>query len=317
MIAQEYIYDARALIDDLNTGGTVNSESDPDMKELTLNALRFLSMGVNEIYSDSKSYKTVELVNKRIPNLLGDLNQFSIIDFIGTPQVYPENGNGVLGAKAYFFTVDSDCTVLIQEYNGVSWVTLETLNITVDSETDYKGLITPTNPNYPIQLVFSGTTHYRHLNRCLYSYPFKVDKIPDYRAWIPFEMPDDFGELDTVVKQYPERQYSQDGDYKWEGRKTLLINYFYEGTIKVIYKPIPSQITDVNDEIEVYNPSAQQFIRFFVAAKLATTENPDLVNFFEQKADQMKFEALKGEPAFEEEIANVYQDSFNSYNRRW
>ena len=157
MIAQEYIYDARALIDDFNTGGTINSATDPDMQELTLNALRYLNMGVGEIYEDSRNFKEVSIVNKRIPNLLGDLNQFNIIDFIGEDQPYPEHGNGVVGAKSYFFTLDCDATVLIQEYNG-TWNTLETLNLTPTEETDYKGTITPTDSSYPIQIVFSGTT---------------------------------------------------------------------------------------------------------------------------------------------------------------
>lgn len=305
MIAQEYLYDARALIDDFNTGGTINSATDPDMQELTLNGLRFLNMGVGEIYEDSRSFKEVSIVNKIIPNLLGDLNQFDIVDFIGEDQPYPINGNGVVGAKSYFFTLDCDATVLIQEYNG-TWNTLETLNLTPTEETDYKGTITPTDSSYPIQLVFSGTTHYRHFNRCLYSYPFKADKIPDFKPWVEYEMPDDFGELDKIVKQYPQRQYASDADYKWEGRKTLVVNYFFEGTLKVIYKPIPVTISDINDEVEVYNPTAQQFLRFFVAAKLATTENPDLVNFFEGKANEMKFEALKGQPASEEKITDVF-----------
>lgn len=306
MIAQEYIYDARALIDDYNTGGVINSNTDPDMQEMTLNLLRFLNMGVGEIYNNSNSFDEFKIVNKRVPNLLGELNQFNVEDFIGVNQVYPNHTNGVVGAKAYFFTLDSDATVLIQEFDGSTWNTIDTLNIVTTEETDYSGLITPTDSNYPIQLVFSGTTHYRHLNRCLYSYPFKEENIPPFRAWKPYEMPDDFGELDKVVKEYPQRQWSQDGAFKWEGRKTILINYFYEGTISVIYKPIPVVLTDVTEEVKIYNPTAQQFLRFFMAAKLATTENPDLVNFFEQKANEMKFEALRGQPATEESITDVY-----------
>ena len=301
MKAQEYIYDARALIDDYNTGGTINSATDPDMQELTTNALRFLNMAVGEIYEDSRHFNEYSIVNKFVRNLLG--SQFNIIDFIGDEQYYPENG--VVGAKSYFFTLDSDAVVEIQEYNG-AWNTIETLNLTVDEETDFKGTITPTDTSYPIRIVFGGSTHYRHLNRCLYDYPFKSTKIPSYKAWVEYEMPDNFGELDKIINQYPERQYSQDAFYKWEGRKTLMVNYFYEGTIKVIYRPIPSTVTTVDDEIEVYNTHAQQFIRFFVAAKLATTENPDLVNFFEGKANEMKFEAIKKQPSSEEKITNIY-----------
>ena len=303
MIAQEYIWDARSLIDDYNTGGTVNSETAPDMKELTKNAIRFLSMGISEMYSDSKNYKEYNIVQTPVTNLLGE--QFNLVDFNGDDQPYPIDG-GIVGAKSYFFTLDSDATVTVQEYNGVSWDDLIPLTITVDEETDYTGLIAATDTSYPIRLLFSGTTHYRHVNRCLYDIPYKLSKIPAYREWIPFEMPSDFGTLEEIIAQYPVGNYAQVAGYKWEGRKRLLVNIGFEGSIKVIYKPIPVQLTTVNDEVEVYNPIAQQFLRFFVAAKLATTENPDLVNFFEGKANEMKYEALKGEPASEELIQDYY-----------
>lgn len=306
MTVQEMLYDARALIDEYNEDGTVTSSDDADIKTIETNGIRYINMAVQEIFRYSRSYNEYDIVNKRIPNLLGDLSQFKIQDFIGEEQAYPEHENGVVGAKAYFFTLDDDATVLIQEYNGATWDTLETLSITPSGETDYKGLITPTDPSYPIQLVFSGTTFYRHFNRCLYSYPFKADAIPDFKAWVRYEMPSNFGELDKIVSEFPERQYSINADYKWESFKTLAINYFYEGTLKVIYKPKPATINSADDEIIIFNPTAEQFVRFFVAAKLATTENPDLVNFFEQKANELKFEAYKAPPAGETKIQDVY-----------
>lgn len=302
MTVQEYLYGSRALIDDYNTGGAINSPTDPDMQELQLNGIQFFNMAVNQVYKNIRVYEEFEIVSKKIPNLLD--SNFNIVEFIGEDQFYPNDG--IEGAKAYFFTIDDDATVLIQEYNGSTWNTLETKVLTPTGKTDFSGLITATDPGYPIRLVFSGTTFYRHLNRCLYSYPFKADSIPEYKACIPHEMPDDFGQLVEIVREYPYSQYALDGFFKWEGRKTLLLDYNYEGTTRIIYNPIFVPVTSLDQEVNIFNPDAQEFIKFFVAAKMATTENPDLVNFFESKADELRFEALKGQPASEEKIADVF-----------
>ena len=304
MLVSDILIDVRALIDDAYTEGVLNAPD--DVADVEANGIRFINMAVQEIYAESQTFESYKIVNKRIPNLLGDLNQFDVENFIGEDQHYPSTEAGVVGAKAYFFTLDSDATVLIREYNGTSWDTLETLTITTDTETDYKGLITPSDASYPIELVFSGSTFYRHLNRCLYSYPFKASAIPDYKAWVRYEMPSDYGELDKIITEYPERQYQIDGTFKWEGFSTLAVDYFYDGTLTVIYKPTPEQITLATQTIDINNPTALQFVRFFTAAKLATTENTDLVNFFEQKASELKYEALKGQPATEEAIQDVY-----------
>jgi len=304
MTAQELMYDIRALFDEYNEDGVVISPE--DVATLQANGLRVLSMTIQEIFAESKEFKEVNFLNDRVPNLLGDLSQFNIEQFIGEDQHYPNNSYGVVGAKAYFFTLDDDATVLIREYNGTSWNVLKTLNLTPTTKTDYKGLITPTDPSYPIELVFSGSTFYRHQNRCLFSYPFKADAIPDYIPWFRYEMPDDFGELDQVIAEYPERQYSEQPNYKWEGFKTLVVNYFYDGSIKVIYKPRPPRVETLDQEINIANPIALEFVKYATAAKLALTEDSDMVNFLEGKANELKFEAFKNQPASEEDIIDVY-----------
>jgi hypothetical protein len=153
---------------------------------------------------------------------------------------------------------------------------------------------------------FSGTTFYRHQNRCLFSYPFKTGSIPEYRPWIPKTMPDDFGELDKVIDEHPTRQYSIDSQYKWEEFDTLYINYFYEGTLRVLYNPKPPTVTLATDTVTLPNPISQEFVNNFVAARMATTENPQLVNYFEEKANELIFKSTRSGPASEEKISDVY-----------
>ena len=204
--AQDILYDARALIDEYNEDGVVISSSDTDIQTMELNGLRFINMAVQEIYKYSKIYEEFPIVQKPIPNLLGD--QFDIVQFIGNDLRYPQTEEGVVGAKAYYFTADSDATVLIREYNGSTWNTLLTLNVTPTEKTAYKGLITATDPSYPIEMLFTGTTFYNHKDRCLYSYPFKSDTIPDYEPWIRYEMPSDFGIVHEIIAEYPHKQYA-------------------------------------------------------------------------------------------------------------
>jgi len=305
-IAQDILDSSRGLIDELNVGGVKIPSTDSDMQALEYNGISYINQALREVYRESKSFQTLEVSNKRIPNLLGDLGQFNKIDFIGTDQVYPENGLGVVGAKAYYVEPDADYTIYIEEFNGSAWVILTTLTAVTSVPVRLKGLITPSDDSYPIQMRMSGTTFYRHENRCLYSYPFKSDAIPEYRPWIPITMPSDFGELDEIIDEHPVRQYSQDGNYKWEGFDKLYINYFYEGTLRVIYNPTPTIVTLGTDTVILPNPIALEFCNNFVAARMATTENPQLVNYFEQKANELMFKANKTGPSSEEAITDVY-----------
>lgn len=303
--AQSVLYDARALINQLNRNGTVISSDNNDMKTLETDGIRYINMGSREVFRESKYTKSFEVSRKLIPNLLGTFSNFEKVDFIGSDQSYPENG--VEGAKAYYFEVDSDATIYIEEYNGVSWVALETISITTDVPVRKKGLITASDSSYPIRIRFSGTTFYRHQNRCLYSYPFKdVDSVPEYRPWVPIELPVDFAEIDEIITEYPVRQYSQDSFYKMEGFNTLYVNFYYEGNFRIIYYVQVTEVTTGTDLVYLPNQIAVEFLNNFVAARLANRYNPDLVNYFEGKANELMFKATQKGPSSEEKITDVY-----------
>jgi hypothetical protein len=307
---QNLFLDARALIDELSDDGTIIPES--DVIDLQTKFIRFANMAQKELYKVGKLYNKYEISWKPAPNLLGLLSNFNIVDFIGTLQYYP-NESGVIGAKAYYFEADGSGTVTIEENQSGTWTVLTTITIpdTVASFTAYKGLILPLGNTNPIRMKFDGTTHYRHVNRCLYSYPFATNKIPDYRPWVKIEMPANFRTLDCIVQEYPDRQYSKDPNYKWEGFRDLYINYGYEGNLRVIYKPVPTDITTITDTLEIDDITAQA-ITYYGAARLATFENQNLVNYFEQKYGELKLESTKEAPLGEQEIIDVY--GFNGGN---
>lgn len=283
-----------------------------DTIDLQAKSIPLADMAQKELYSISRIEKSFEFNNKPAPNLLGNLTNFDQVDFIGIDQVYPKDGYGVIGAKAYYFEATGVGQCVIEEYNGVTYQTLLTVNMPLGSSyAAYKGVIAPSNINYPIRMRFTGTTFFRHVNRCLFSYPFAVSQIPDYRPWILIDLPPDFMDISQLVSEYPERQYGTDIPYKWEMPNKLYVNYFFDANYRMIYKPIPPTITQITDTLEC-NAIIGQLIPYYVAAKLSPFENQNLVNFYEGKYNEMKLQAQSPTPLTWEKVATRYD-----INLRW
>ena len=295
MIVRELLRDARSLLDEYNEEGTPIPES--ETASMDANGIRYLNMALNEAYTDSRYYKTVKITRKPIENLLGD--QFQIQEFIGEDTSY----GGLKPAKAYYFEVDDDSVIYIESDDTGSWEIVDTINVSVTELTAFKGLITaPGN----IRITFSGTNYYQYVNFALFAYPFSVDRIPDYRAWVNIQLPEDFGYLNKVVSEEYDQQYLLNSSYKLEGWNDFYIHYSYKGQLRVIYHPIPPVVEDMDDQLPLNNPMVGQFIVYYVAAKLAITDYPEMADFFEQKSNELMFKAMKGQPSSAQKITDVY-----------
>lgn len=304
VIVNKLFLDARALLNTYSEDGVLIA--DADVIDLQLKFVRFADMAQKELYKSGRLYKTFEYANTPAPNLLGDYSNFDIVDFIGEVQYYPASG-GVYGAKSYYFEADGEGTVTIEENRNGVWTTIKTINIssTVTSLTPFKGSISPLSNSNQIRMKFNGTTHYRHVNRCLYSYPFSESKIPAYRPWIKIQMPSDFKSIDQIIEEYPVMQYSVNPNHKWEGFKDLYINYGYAGNIRIIYKPVPKTIASINDILEIDDITAEA-ITYYCAARLAPFKKKELVQFFEDKYNELKFESKTNNVNCSTEIVDVY-----------
>ena len=108
-----------------------------------------------------------------------------------------------------------------------------------------------------------------------------------------------------VVEEFPSRQYSQAANYKLENYRDFYYNFYYEGLIRITYKPIPADITSLDDDLQIDTAFAQTII-YDVVAKLGFYENPDIVNWAEGRRMENKAEAKNDEPTSADIIIDYY-----------
>lgn len=298
--AQQIFYDARALIDELTDEGVLIPAA--DVADMQSKSILFIDMAQKELYSLGKLFKTHEFTRKAYENLIG--SGFDVAEYAGTAQYYPENG---AVAKAYYFEVDGEAMVAVQELQAGVWSDLITITVpnTVTSMIAYKGVITPSAAGNLVRLKFAGTYQYIHQNRALFAAPFSAARVPAYRPWVKYTMPTDFRACDSIIEEYPPMVYGQEPSVKWEGYKDLYVNYYYEGTVRIVYKPVPITITAITDTLEI-DDITSKLIGYYVAARLAVFENPSLVNYFEQKFNELKLSVFVNTPQTEQTIIDVY-----------
>lgn len=292
---------AIVVIDELSETGTV---SDSQIKEYKYRAPRLLDMWQHEMMRNADKRKTYEFSNKRIPNQLGDLSRMSVIDEHIDDVIFEATGS-----QAYYFEVDNEATVYIEEYIDGSWTIKSTISVpkqTTDNHfIAYKGLTNASATN-DVRIRFSGSYYYRISNVCLYEYSFQADKIPDFVPWRKVTMPDDFKYASQVIDQYPMWQYENDTQCKWEGNN-LYISYFYEGNVRVVYVPIPIKITDLTQTLEVDEINCISGAYYLAEHFALADQNTDLANRCKAKYKELKIESAIKQPLTLQEVIDVYE----------
>lgn len=293
---------ARALLNIYTEEGVQKPEL--DYIDLMTKAVPLADMAQKRLYKTGKLYNTLEMYHKPYANLLGKEPSYKTEDFTGTP-IYLPNEEGIEGAKAYSFEVDGASTWTIKENQEGVWVTIKTIIISsaITSLTLYKGTLA-TVGNNPVRIEITGTTHFRYANVCLFAEPFAIDKVPSYRPYFKVTMPDNFRSTDQITEESPIKAYGKSATYKWEAFKDLYINYNYEGNIRVIYKPVPTTLTSIDDFLEIDDITAQGIV-FYIAARLAPFKKKELVQFFEDEFQEWQA-ASRDTQSSEQEIIDVY-----------
>ncbi|OMF38774.1 hypothetical protein BK133_00795 [Paenibacillus sp. FSL H8-0548] len=299
--AQEVFGIAMDLIDERLDTGLLSESDTVSYKVKTPGLLTILQ---SELIKQGDLFKTYEIANKPITNLLGYTSELDIMEFTGTEFIRECIGS----AKAYYFEVDRVGTVYVEDYNG-AWNTLATITTTntPNGFTAYKGVVTPSSGATKSRLRFTGSYYYKTINRALFDIPFALAAdVPDYRPWVKKQMPNDFKSVNEIVEEFPNRQYANPANYKWEGKRDLYMNYYFEGNIRVVYRPIPSIVAAMTDTLQVDDVTARTIIPYGLGAHLLLTENADVAGFLQQRYEELKAEASKSPPTASETINNVY-----------
>lgn len=297
--AQQVFDIAMDLIEERLDTGLISESYTVSYKVLTPGILTILQA---ELIKPGEIFSTYEISNKPVDNLLGN-GHFDIRAFEGTELAFECEGS----AKAYYFEVDNDATVYIEDYTN-GWNTLATISPapTVSGFTAYSGVVTPSIGATRSRLRFAGSYYYRCVNRALFGVPFaSVSDVPVYRPWVKKQMPSDFKTMDEIIEESVD-EYTKSAGYKWEGRRDLYISYFFDGNIRIVYHPIPSMVAAITDTLQVDDVTARTVMPYALAAQLMLQENSDIASFFQQRFEEMKRGEEENQPASWESIENVY-----------
>jgi len=288
-----------AFLDEIDDTGQINSSdySAQTPRLCTVIQNELVSAGIGDLYAK------YEVSNKPFTNILGYTSNFDVKAFEGTDLTF----EGLGQCKSYYFEIDRPGTVYVEDYTS-GWNTLATITSTATGQfTAYKGVVTPTAGAVKSRLRFSGTYYYLCINRALFNIPFALAAdVPIYAPWVKKTMPDDFKNVTQIINEYPERQYNKDSGYKWEGRNELYINYYYEGKVRIEYKPVPVTLTALTDTVQVDDLTATAVMPYGLAALLSTASDKSVTNYFEDKYAEAKARAVVKQPSGESNIADYY-----------
>lgn len=257
------------LINEYSNNGTLIPKTKGNYQDYVLRVPDLSNDAQMEIARFIKIPAVHSLTQYPIQNLLGMHAGFDMEQYLpGIDKTY-----SAIGAKSYYFEVDRPCTVYV-EVNGISVKQIDVADIL--KFTGYKGNI-DSGDNDTVQLRFTGDYPYVIRNRALFQYKFQTDDdVPTYKAYVPYELPDDYMELDKIYRWYDQRQYTVlPGDYKLTGRKTVELNWFTNGQFDIHYFKLPTVIdasTDDSYEFEV-EIQAQYLIPYYAAAIVVMDEN--------------------------------------------
>lgn len=294
-----------ALIDELLPSGARDPGKTADYAG---KAPALADMIQKELLRSGDLYKIHEISRTPIPNLLGFITGFDIHEFKGNELIFEAPNDQFGSVKAYYFEVDAPGTIYVEDFNG-TWNILATINAnpTDSGFTAYKGIVTPSLGATKSRLRFEGNYYYRTINRAMFSIPFQT--APDYMPWLKIELPIDVKSIDQVITEYPERQYTKDSNYKieWNGtRQDLYINYYYAGKIRVQYKPVPTTITSLTDNLELDDITCQLIAYGLAMNFMAAEQNEFLTRLFKDKFNILKAENYIKQPVGSIQIVDVY-----------
>lgn len=305
MTANDIYIKALAIFDEISkTTGLPDLTKTQDYYVRSIDIIDTLQRELMEVSGYTSKY---EISCKPIENMFGFASGFDIVEFDGSEQIIEvSKGN----ALCYYFECDGDGTIYIEDYDG-TWNTLATINATTTSKTyeAYSGVLVPTPNATKTRIRLTGTYYYRMTNYALFDIPFSALNVPIYQPWVRVELPSDAKEIIQVINEYPIRQYSKDSFYKTERNGNIIelyLDYYYEGKVRVIYKPYPTRITDFADVLQIDDITSQAIAYGLCRWFAISEENLSVATACEKKFNELKTLARTPMPANEEKIVDIY-----------
>jgi hypothetical protein len=288
----------------LSLSGDLDENGQPDdVDDLEVRVPGILTILQAEHIKTGEIFNTFEIANKPVNNMLGLQSGHDYVEFLGEDIIKESVGS----VKAYYFEVSDDAVVYIEDYTGL-WNILDTVTCTPTSGgyTAYKGKVTPTTGATKSRIRFSGTNRYVFTNYAMFSAPFATnDDVPVYRPWVQKQMPTDFKSIDQITEEYPDMQYSKSPNFKWEGKNKLYIDYYYEGSIRIVYRPIPAAITAMTDVLQVDDVTARSVLPWGLAMELYKDDDTKFA-YYRDRYQEMKSASMPRQLASEQQIVNMY-----------
>jgi len=282
------------LVDELSDAGLVVTSNVADYIGRTPSIVNALEP---ELLKIGDVYLTYTVSHKPYVNLLGG---FRTIEYTGTEQTF----ESAKVAKAYSFYIDGTGTVYVEDSaDGSTWTTLVTVASTVTEKTHYSGVLTPTSGATKTRIRLGGSYYYCLYDPALFEYPFKT--APDFTAWVPVSMPSTFKSVNQVVSIDPNGR--MDVSYKWEGKNTLLVDYYFDGNIKIVYRPVPTLLTAMTDSVTIDDVTARSVLPYGLAAQLVMADGmQDMGLFLQNRYNELK-KQMGIKPATFSETEDVYR----------
>lgn len=237
------------VLNEYSINGEVIGAADENRMDYDLRMNSLIDMHQRKIATTVKKISKSYVFTQYPPtNAIADPDdQFDIVPYEGTTLYY----SGGQDAKSYYFEVDGDCTVTIQESeDGETWggivLTLTPEPTRFGLFTAYKGNINPTT-DYYVRYKFEGDYAFNIRNIAFYTMAYPTDNdVPAYKDYRPYAMPSDFYQLRYILQN---GQKADDKDYlktpRWqlEGN-ALYIPWTETGEFRVHYWGYPTAIND-------------------------------------------------------------------------
>lgn len=258
--------------------------------------------------------KVFPISQNPITNLLGYDSFKEVQHFPGTNLTYIATG-----AKSFSIEVDGACTIAFDESVSGVWTPLNgtystnggtpaalsgSISVSPTSFTNYKGLLTIAGAN-PIRITITPTYPMKSRYRAMFGYAYATaDKVPWYRAYVPYTLPTNYWKLNKIMRTYDERQFTENKDYILTSDKKLYLNWYLTGEFSIYYWGYPTEITvDTLDtyEFEV-SSECQSLIPFFMGGQAIMPDNATIGTQLLNQYYAMEAELTQDEPVTDESI---------------